>query len=100
MTLTRADLELVRSIFREELARAFRSGGPSSTGIGALVQGENQCSNENRRTESMDPTNTGIDIESSSVEETVRHDLEALRRLPRPRSTSKRRAGKPAAGSP
>lgn len=65
MTLTAADLDAIRAVLRQELAALTRSGTPSRSGIGALVEGEDLC-RENERDESMDPTSTEQGGESSS----------------------------------
>lgn len=62
--MTRAELDAIRAIVREELAAAIHSRGPSPVGIGASGQGD-QCPEVNNRG-SMDPTSTETAGESSS----------------------------------
>jgi hypothetical protein len=96
--VTAADIRRIAIALADELEARARSGRGSSSGIGALVEGDDQWT-KNRRNESMDPTNTGTDTESS-YERLAAADLEALRRSPRPRGTPKPRAGRRAARSP
>jgi hypothetical protein len=85
MRLSRADLDAIRAIVRAEVATADRSGRRSSVGIGALVQGDDQC-DEKERSEFMDRTSTETGGESLSL------DQMATRLLSRSRAARKPKA--------
>lgn len=82
MTLSRADLEAIRAVIREEVAAATDSGRRSTSGIGALVQGADQW-HEKDENESMDLTSTVNGGESSSPEQTAAKLLSRSRASPR-----------------
>lgn len=87
MTLSRADLEAIRAIVRDEVARATNSGRPSPIGIGARDQGDLEC-DEKERNESMDPTTEEAE---RSVGESSSPELMAARLLNRSRQRQKLR---------
>jgi hypothetical protein len=76
--VTPADLEAIRRVVREELARALDSGRRSPLGVGVPGHGDQSCPRE-----SMDPTLTDNDGECDSSEDLAalaNADIDRLRR--------------------
>ncbi len=88
--VTRAELEAIRAVVREELARVIHSGTSSEMEAPHLVK-ETRCDEES---EYMDPTNTESDGDASSLERMARDDVARLRRGQPLRPTSRPRAAR------
>lgn len=88
MTLTSRDLAMLRVIMREEVARAFHSGSPSTRNP-ARGEENPEC-HDQEENEPMDPTNTeGAGALSSSAQRAV-DALYRLRRDEKPKQPSMR----------
>ena len=91
--MTRTEILILAREIAKQVATELRSGRPSSAGIGALVQGDDQC-DETELRKSMDPTSTATGGASSSPDQIAARLLSRSRQEARPKPLPLPRARK------